>query len=177
MPSSTISRIPPAAVRDARAPDLARLLELEALFPGDRLSPRQFRRHLASPRARLRVAEAGGRVTGYALTFLRRGSEVARLYSIAVDPAVRGGGIGAALLRDACAQACEAGCRRLRLEVRTDNAAAIALYRREGFAVFDRRAAYYADGCDAWRLQRVLDAGACQLLPSGANRVGVDDTR
>ena len=154
MPSPTSALKTPPAVRDARSADLAALLELEALFPGDRLSPRQFRRHLASSRARLRVAEVDGRIAGYALVFLRRGSAVARLYSIVVDPAVRGAGIGATLLRDACAQARQAACRWLRLEVRTDNAAAMALYRREGFAVFGRREAYYADGCDAWRLQR-----------------------
>ena len=160
MPSPTSDPKCPPAVRDACLADLARLLELEALFPGDRLAPRQFRRHLASPRARLRVAEADGRLAGYALVFLRRGSTVARLYSIVVDPVARGTGIGVALLRDACAQARRAGCRWLRLEVRTDNAAALALYRREGFEAFGRRQAYYADGCDAWRLQRALHAGA-----------------
>ncbi len=157
-PTSALKTLP--AVRDARAADVARLLELEALFPGDRLSARQFRRHLASPRARLRVAETGGHIVAYALTFLRHGSVVARLYSIVVEPVARGSGIGVALLRDACAQAGEAGCRWLRLEVRTDNVAAMALYQREGFVVFERREAYYADGCDAWRLQRALDAQA-----------------
>lgn len=147
-------------MRDGRLADLSRLLELEALFPGDRLAPRQFRRHLASPRARLRVAEVDGCLAGYALVFLRRGSAVARLYSIVVDPAARGGGMGAALVRDACAQAHRAGCRWLRLEVRADNVSALALYRREGFEVFGRHEAYYADGCDAWRLQRALHAGA-----------------
>lgn len=153
-PETTPKSVP--VLRDARLADLVRLLELEALFPGDRLSSRQFRRHLVSARARLRVAEVDGRIFGYALTFLRRGSTLARLYSIVVDPAARGTGIGVALLRDAAAQARLASSRALRLEVRTDNAAAIALYRREGFEVFGRHQAYYADGCDALRLQRVL---------------------
>ena len=43
-PETTPKSVP--VLRDARLADLARLLELEALFPGDRLSSRQFRRHL-----------------------------------------------------------------------------------------------------------------------------------
>lgn len=155
----------PAAMRDARAPDLARLLELEALFPGDRLTRRQLRRHIASSTARLRVAEGAGCISGYALTFLRHGSAQARLYSLVVDPAARGSGLGAALVRDACIQSHEAGCRRLGLEVRTDNLAALALYQREGFAVVGRRTGYYADGCDAWRLQRELTLSSLAPVP------------
>ena len=146
-------------LRPARPADLAALLALEAMFPGDRLSPRQFRRHLASPRARLRVAMFKGTLAAYALTLLRRGSAVARLYSIAVDPAWRGHGLGAALLIDAQEQALRAGCDRLRLEVRADNAAAIALYRHAGFREFGRHPCYYEDGCDALRFEKLLAPG------------------
>ena len=148
---------PPPAVRSARADDLAALLALEALFPGDRLSPRQFRHHLASPTAQLRVAHDATGVAGYALLLLRRGSTVARLYSIVVDPRWRGRGIGALLLADAEQIAREAGATRLRLEVRADNATAIALYRQRGYGVIGQRAGYYEDGADALRFERVLD--------------------
>ena len=147
---------PSVALRDARPCDIERLLALEAMFPGDRLSARQFRRHLSSPAARLRVAELDGALAGYALVFLRRAAAVARLYSIAVDPARRGAGIGAALLADSERQARAAGRDRLRLEVRADNAAAIALYQREGFRQFGVHRSYYEDGCDALRLEKPL---------------------
>ena len=84
--------MPPPRLRDARPADLPALLVLEAMFQGDRLSARQFRRHLGNPRARLRVAAADGRLLGYHLVFLRAGSPWARLYSIAVDPAAQGSG-------------------------------------------------------------------------------------
>ena len=148
---------PAFTLRDARGADLDRLLALEAMFPGDRLSPRQFRRHLASPTARLRVAERGGALAGYALVFLRRGSSAARLYSIAVDPLQRGHGLGAALLADAEQQARAAGCTALHLEVRCDNAAAIALYRRAGYRERGVRPGYYEDGCAALCLTRRLE--------------------
>lgn len=143
----------PAAprLRAARAGDLPALLALEARFPGDRLSPRQFRHHLANPRARLRVLADGPVVRGYHLVLMRAGSRWARLYSIAVDPAARGRGLGRRLLADAERQARAAGRRGLRLEVRQDNAAAIALYESAGYRRVAALPAYYADGAPGWR--------------------------
>lgn len=149
--------MPPPRLRDARPADLPALLVLEAMFQGDRLSARQFRRHLGNPRARLRVAAADGRLLGYHLVFLRAGSPWARLYSIAVDPAARGQGLGRRLLADAEAQARAAGRAGLRLEVRRDNAAAAALYEGAGYARVAALPAYYEDGADGWRYARRLD--------------------
>ena len=144
----------PVRLRTARPADLPALLALEARFPGDRLSARQFRHHLANPRARLRVAVAGENVLGYHLVLLRRGSSLARLYSIAVDEAARGQGLGRRLLADAEAQARAAGCRGLRLEVRQDNAAANALYQAAGYRPLAELQAYYDDGAPGWRYGR-----------------------
>lgn len=143
-------------LRPARPADLPALLALESGFPGDRLSARQFRRHLANPRARLRVAVAEGRVMGYALVLLRAGSGWARLYSIAVDPAARGQGLGRRLLADAERQARAAGRGGLRLEVRQDNAAAVALYEAAGYRRLAALPGYYADGAAGWRYTRAL---------------------
>ncbi|MFC4729585.1 GNAT family N-acetyltransferase [Coralloluteibacterium thermophilus] len=151
---------PPLRLRDAVAADLPALLALEAAFPGDRLSPRQFRHHLRSPRARLRLAEAGGAVAGYALVLRRAGSARARLYSIIVAPAHAGRGLGARLLADAEAGAAAAGCRRMGLEVRADNLPAQALYRRAGYTGAGRRMRYYEDGADALRFEKALPAPA-----------------
>ena len=144
----------PARLRDARPADLPALLALEAGFPGDRLSARQLRRHLANPRARLRVALAGGRLLGYHLLLRRENSAWARLYSIAVDPAARGQGLGRRLLADAERQARAAGCAGLRLEVRQDNRAAVALYEAAGYRRAGALPAYYDDGGDGWRYAR-----------------------
>ena len=143
-------------LRDAAAADLPALLALEAGFPGDRLSPRQYRHHLGNPRARLRVLSLDGRAVGSSLCLFRRGSEVARLYSIVVDAAVRGRGLGAQLLADAEAGARARGATRLRLEVRTDNPAAIALYRHSGYRPIGRLPGYYEDRAEALRLERTL---------------------
>ena len=130
----------------------------QASFVTDRLSARQYRHHLASPRARVLVARAeDGTITASAVLFLRPRWRDARLYSIAVAGAARGHGLGAHLLA-ACEQAAgDAGAQRMRLEVRAGNHAAIALYKRAGYRQTGRRAAYYADGEDALNFERRLD--------------------
>lgn len=143
-------------LRNARPTDLPALLELEALFPGDRLSPRQMRRHLASAGPVFRVAEDAEGLLGYCLVFLRRGSDLARLYSLVVTPRARGRGLGRRLLRDAETCAVRRGARRLRLEVREDNASAIALYQAAGYREDTPRPGYYEDGAGARRFRRDL---------------------
>lgn len=146
-------------VRRALASDLDALVALELRsFDGDRLSRAQYRRHLDSDSALVLVAGANHhRLLGSAVLFFRKGSALARLYSLATAPEARGQGVGSALLAAADAAARRRGCRALKLEVRTDNDAAIRLYERHGFRRAGRYAHYYEDGADAWRYARSLD--------------------
>lgn len=148
----------PVCVRRAGPSDLDDLVRLEqGAFDGDRMSRAQYRRHLASDSAQILLAGAGPQdCLGSIVLFFRRRSTVARVYSLATRPEARGRGIGAALLRAATAAARRRGCRVLRLEVRTDNAAAIALYERLGYRRFGTWPHYYQDGADAWRYEQVL---------------------
>ncbi len=131
-------------------------------------------RFLASPSARMRVAVAGNSrqrrgVLGYHLVTVRKGSRVARLYSIAVEAAARGAGLGRRLLADAeaVASALERGV--LRLEVREDNAAAIRLYEASGYRLIGRHVAYYADRADALRYEKSLSSRE-RARPTGKGR-------
>ena len=101
----------------------------------------------------------GERLAGYALCRPRKGGRTARIYSLAVDPAQARRGVGRALL-----QACERYARAhgraaLRLEVRYDNAAAIALYEKMGYHPFGHYDGYYEDGAAALRFEKRLAAG------------------
>ncbi len=142
--------------RAGKPADLPGLCALEALFPGDRLSPRQLRHHLASANAVLRVLALQGQISGYSLLLRHARRPAWRLYSMVVDPARRGQGLGALLLEDAVDQARAAGAPAITLEVREDNAAAQALYRRHGFVDSHRREGYYDDGLAALCLRRSL---------------------
>lgn len=146
-------------VRRAELSDLDDLVALEEQsFAGDRLSRAQYRRHLDSESAQVLVASANHRrFLGTAVVFFRKGSKVARLYSIATRAEARGKGVGSALI-----EAAELAARRkrrhaLRLEVRTDNHAAIRLYERLGYERIGEYASYYEDGADAWRYEKALD--------------------
>ncbi len=146
-------------VREARSADLGALLDLEqASFDGDRLSPRQYRHHLQSASARLLIVEDGPRLVGSAVLLFRRGTRVARLYSLAVDPVMRGRGVGRRLLAAAEHAARARDCTRIRLEVRADNRAAQSLYESADFRRCGQRTGYYADGADAWLYQKTLQA-------------------
>jgi ribosomal protein S18 acetylase RimI-like enzyme len=148
-------------IRQADPTDLDALLTIEnRAFSGDRISRRSFRRFLASRGARMLVAAGPGGAAGYALLLLRRGTALARLYSLAIDPSFRGQGIGARLLEAAEQSAFEGDRIVLRLEVREDNAAAIALYRGRGYRDLGRVESYYDDGCAALRMEKLLHGRA-----------------
>jgi ribosomal protein S18 acetylase RimI-like enzyme len=144
-------------VRDATSADVEALVVLEnKAFETDRLSRRSFRQLIGGSTASCILAEAGGVVVGYALNLFRSGTALARLYSIAVTPEYRGHAIGERLLAAAEVKAYEHGSIFLRLEVRSDNQPAIALYRRKGYREFGRFTSYYEDGCDALRFEKRL---------------------
>src|SRR6187551_3611701 len=85
-------------IRRAIAADHEGLVALEhGTFSSDRLSPRQWARHLDSDSARVLVAIAERELIGAAVLFFRARSKVARLYSLAIESRVRGRGIGNAL--------------------------------------------------------------------------------
>jgi ribosomal protein S18 acetylase RimI-like enzyme len=144
-------------VRDATPADLDGLVALEnRCFAGDKLSRRSFRKLTGSPTASLRLVTRAGRIAGYALLFFRATSDLARLYSVAVDPVERGTGLGALLVEDCEGVARRRGLKAVRLEVREDNAAAIRLYDRLGYRPIGRYPAYYADKTDALRFEKRL---------------------
>lgn len=149
-------------VRRAEPSDLAALVALEqGAFDSDRLSRAQYRRHLASDSALVLVVDgAGSSLAGAAVVFFRKGSAVARLYSLATSAEARGKGVASGLMDAVAAAARDRGCRALRLEVRADNVAAIRLYERHGYHRIGQLAAYYDDGADGWRYERPLRSRA-----------------
>lgn len=150
-------------LRPAVPADLDALNRLENdCFSGDRISPRSMRRFLKRSSPIFRVAEQQGELLGYGLLLCHRGTSLARLYSLAVSPRAQGQGLGRQLL-DALESAAEAAERRfIRLEVRTDNAAAIRLYQNGGYKIIGRRRGYYEDGGDALRLEKRLHPAHAQ---------------
>ena len=93
------------------------------------------------------VADLGGDVVGHAVVSVV--ADIAELQRIAVDPAHRRTGLATALLEAVVGTAREGGADRLLLEVREDNAGALAFYAARGFVEVDQRRRYYRDGATA----------------------------
>ncbi|WP_020481482.1 GNAT family N-acetyltransferase/peptidase C39 family protein [Methylomonas sp. MK1] len=143
------------AVRPAQSADLEGLVALEnASFASDKLSRRSFRHWLSSDHRALLLAEWAGLVAGYILIIYHPGTRLARIYSLAVAPQLRGNGIAKTLMLAGEQAARDDGRLYLRLEVSVDNAPAIRLYEALGFQKFGLYRDYYQDHKDALRYQK-----------------------
>jgi len=159
-------------LREATLQDLASLQHIEqTCFTTDRLSKSRFKFYIDAQHAELVVAErepslSGPKqsvdkpdtnsIVGYGLLLLRRGTQLTRLYSIAVLPEARGLGVAEKLINSLGERALLRGKRFMRLEVAVGNAGAINLYKKLGFSQFGMYTDYYDDHTDALRMQKVL---------------------
>ncbi len=151
--------IPAVRLRPAVPDDVAAVARVDAeAFGADAWSATLLRDLVDADLARgelvLAVAADGG-LLGYAV--LSAVGEDAELQRIAVLPAARRRGVAGALLAAGRDRVRRAGATRLLLEVRADNAAALALYAGEGFAEIGRRPRYYRDGTTAVILEHPID--------------------
>lgn len=144
-----------AIVRDASSDDLGRLVGVEnTCFTEDRLSRRSMRSFIRSTHNSFLVAEVNGVVQAYVLVLYRRGTSLARMYSLAVMPETRGMGLARKLCVEAERRAMLQGCIFMRLEVRVDNPDAYSLYEKLGYARIRRIKEYYEDDMDAWQYEK-----------------------
>ena len=93
------------------------------------------------------------------LVLARVAADEAEILTLAVIPAARRAGLGAALMAAAMTAAAAQGARTMFLEVAEPNAAARGLYAGLGFNEAGRRRRYYASGADALVVR-------CDLNPS-----------
>ncbi|MBC3185987.1 ribosomal protein S18-alanine N-acetyltransferase [Corynebacterium sp. zg-331] len=145
-------------LRRLTAADAARCAELEqVLFTEDSPWPRQaFEREIAHPSSFYVGACDGDLLVGYAGMAVLGPEEApeCEVYTIAVDPAYQGRGLGRALL-DQLLHTADLLAAPVFLEVRTDNAPARALYESCGFRITGTRRNYYQpSGADAYTMMR-----------------------
>ncbi|MBF6192987.1 ribosomal protein S18-alanine N-acetyltransferase [Nocardia beijingensis] len=141
------------------AADIARCVELEQLlFPeDDPWAAVAFQSELAGQHNRYITArDDDGRMVGYAGIALLGDADhpEAEVHTIGVDPGRHRAGVGTLLLEALLAEADRRGGP-VFLEVRTDNAPAIALYAKHGFHIIGLRKNYYhPSGADAYTMRR-----------------------
>ena len=146
-------------VRPAAPADVAAVADLEVENLGaDAWSEGLVAEGVAGriPTVHYLVAEVDGAVVGHAVASI---VDVAELQRIAVTAAHRRTGVASELLAAVVALAVEGGAESLLLEVREDNAGALAFYAERGFTEIARRRRYYNDGATAAVLRKSLGPG------------------
>jgi ribosomal protein S18 acetylase RimI-like enzyme len=144
-------------IRPANLNDIDALVAIEdRSFETDRLSRRSFRYMLTKANAEILVDDEDGVLRGYVLVLFHAGTSLARLYSIAVEGRHNGKGIGRSLAQAAEGAAALRGCVYMRLEVRKDNRASLALFKQLGYRQFGKYSDYYEDHMGAIRLEKLL---------------------
>jgi ribosomal protein S18 acetylase RimI-like enzyme len=140
-------------IRQATAADLEALVAVEKdCFerPEERFTRRQIRALVQNPRASVAIAEADGKIAGWAVGLFRqhRRWQSGRIYAVGVHQEFRGRGIGRKLTEHLLGAFRARGIERVYLEVREDNATALKLYTALGFSTIRRLPAYYGPGVD-----------------------------
>lgn len=139
-------------LRKAIPSDASKLYNLEKeLFTEENfpLSRRSFVYHIRHNL--LFVAEIEGSIAGYILVLIRRTN--AKLYSLGISERYRGQKIAFKLFEVISKELITLEFNKILLEVRTDNASAIALYHRVGFHTKKTLPSFYLDGCDAYLME------------------------
>ncbi|OIQ99475.1 putative phosphinothricin acetyltransferase YwnH [mine drainage metagenome] len=127
-------------LRDMTGADLDAVLRIEREVHTHPWTPGNFSDALRS-KYQCKVFEADGVMLGYAVLMLA--VDESELLDIAIDAGHQRQGWGRKLLDEMMVLARHFGMRRMVLEVRASNKAAIALYRKAGFGDIGLRRDYY----------------------------------
>ena len=147
----------PHQVTRATIQDVPQLVALEHLcFQSDLLSAAQFRAFIKRTSSEVIVTRLDDTIVGAAVILYRRGSTIARLYSIAVTPHLHGKNIAQPLLDFLETAAKEHGCKEMRLEVSVKNARAIRFYEKNHYHHFADIKHFYENGDDALRMKKLF---------------------
>jgi ribosomal-protein-alanine N-acetyltransferase len=141
-------QIVPASWRDTRA--LVKL-DRRCFKPIDAFAWYEFLGLCLWPTVISLKALAGDRIVGFIAGDPRPGEGHTIIVTIGVDPDWQGRGIGEQLMR---AVEDRSALARLQLMVRVSNMPALKLYRKLGYDIVDTWRAYYADGEDAYLMEK-----------------------
>ena len=134
-------------VRAAQKTDVPLIAQWYAHSLEQTVSTVELHQAIERDRALLVVAVEGDRLCGFAHAVWSGGPF--ELLGLVVHPSYQRQGVGLTLMRDILANIRKDDATELWLEVRADNAAAIALYIQCGARVTGQRKGYYRDGVDA----------------------------
>jgi ribosomal-protein-alanine N-acetyltransferase len=158
----------PVSFRPATVDDLAELARIEKAIHVAPWGEDQFRAELDKPYSRVLLLtddETDTQIAGYVVFWLM--FDEAQILDIAVDLPHRGLGHGKRMIRQVVTEALRKDIRRVVLDVRKGNAAAIALYQSMRFTIAQIRKGFYSNGEDAYTMVLDLDLSGMPEEVSG----------
>ena len=145
-------------IRQAIRSDIDSILEIETVcFGADSFSRRQFLYLTTQAKGIFYVVTDKGKVIAYSSLISNTRTHNLRIYSIAVHPEARGRKLGQLLMEKAIGFARSYQLKKITLEVNVTNETAIGLYLKNGFEATRIIYNYYADGSNAYSMQRKVD--------------------
>jgi [ribosomal protein S18]-alanine N-acetyltransferase len=116
-----------------------------------------LRSYLRLPGADCVIAEVAGKIAGFLVT--AHENSVGAIVTVDVLPVYRRQGVATLLLTEAERRLAAGGTRVIELETATDNASAIAFWKKHGYRTEGVKKQYYPDGRDAFTMTKQLPVG------------------
>ncbi len=134
-------------IREWKYEDILKLSEMEKeCFPKEPWSYKMLVSSFEEDSFHGVLAEEEGEILGYG--GITVAADIADIANLAVSGYFRNSGIGTAILKELISYAEEKGAKKVFLEVRVSNSAAMSLYLKCGFKGIYARTRYYSDGED-----------------------------
>lgn len=150
------------SLRPATTEDLSKIVEIESRaysFPGALpWNEENFRAELIKPYSQFLVLtddETDSQLAGYLVTWIM--FDECEILNLVVDLPYRGRGYAKQMLRKIFNIAVNKGIRKISLDVRKSNMAAIQLYQHFHFAITHVRKGFYGNGEDAYHMVASLE--------------------
>ena len=146
-------------LRDYAPRDFETLYEIDhqCFDPAIAYSRFDLRTYLRLPGADCVIAEASGETAGFLVT--AHENSVGAIVTVDVLPVYRRRGVATLLLAEAERRLAAGGIRLIELETATDNASAIAFWKKHGYRTEGVKKQYYPDGRDAFTMTKQLPVG------------------
>jgi len=146
------------SLRPATSDDIGAVLDVEKRVHVAPWGEDNFRFELTKPYSQFLVMtddETDEKVAGYIIYWVL--FEECQILNVVVDTPFRGLGVAKKMIRQAAQTAMQKGIKKISLEVRKSNAAAIQLYQGQRFVITQVRRNFYSNGEDAYQMTLHLD--------------------
>jgi len=149
-------------IRKITPDDLGRIIELERKCFNKYVAytPRQLKYLITIANSSCLAETIQDTLRGFVIVLYKKGTVVAGIETLNVDPLFQGKGIGKKLLKAAEEAMCSNGINKIRLEVSVGNVSAIKLYETSGFRKVKTLKDYYFNkqygSYDAYRMVKEL---------------------